>query len=112
MDPEQRSLTKYGDMTDPMQEQVVLITGCSSGFGELIARTLAEGGHYVFATMRGVKGRNEAAATALAEWGRTHNLKLDVLEMDVTEDESVNDAVAEAMSRAGRIDVVVNNAGA
>lgn len=90
----------------------VLITGCSSGFGELIAKTLALAGHQVFATMRGIKGHNEAAARELSEWAQVRSLDLQVLELDVTEDESVNAAVADAMSRAGRIDVVVNNAGA
>lgn len=89
-----------------------LITGCSSGFGDLIARTLAADGHRVFATMRGVQSRNAAAAESLRRWAREQDLALEVLELDVTDDDSVNRAVAHAMASADGIDVVVNNAGA
>jgi len=89
-----------------------LITGTSSGFGELIAKTLARSGHYTFATMRNTDGRNKAAAESLSAWARDEGLKLDVLDMDVTLDDSVTSAVSQALARAGHIDVVVNNAGA
>jgi NAD(P)-dependent dehydrogenase (short-subunit alcohol dehydrogenase family) len=92
-------------------EQVVLITGCSSGFGELIAKTLARAGYNVFATMRGVQDRNADAARALAAWARHDNLRLQIVEMDVADTASVAAAVAEVFASAGRIDVVVNNAG-
>jgi NAD(P)-dependent dehydrogenase (short-subunit alcohol dehydrogenase family) len=105
-------LIKPEFMSEVQREQSVLITGCSSGFGELTAKTLALAGHYVFATMRDVEGRNQAAARDLKEWAQARRLRMEVLELDVTQDESVNSAVAEAISRAGRIDVVVNNAGA
>jgi NAD(P)-dependent dehydrogenase (short-subunit alcohol dehydrogenase family) len=96
----------------PTSQLNILITGCSSGFGELIAKTLATAGHRVFATMRGVESRNAAAADALRRWASEHSLTLDVLELDVTDDRSVRTAVAHALESAGRIDVVVNNAGA
>ena len=89
-----------------------LITGCSSGFGELIAKTLAADGHHVYATMRGVQARNAVAADNLRQWARERSLALEVLELDVTDDESVNAAVAHALASADGIDVVVNNAGA
>lgn len=89
-----------------------LITGCSSGFGELIAKTLASDGHRVFATMRGVQSRNAAPAENLRNWARERSLALDVLELDVTDDESVQTAVSHALAAAAGIDVVVNNAGA
>jgi NAD(P)-dependent dehydrogenase (short-subunit alcohol dehydrogenase family) len=99
-------------MPERQSVRSVLVTGCSSGFGELIAKTLALAGHHVFATMRETTGRNRASAAALSEWAQANRLKLDVLELDVTDDASVDAAVAEATSRAGGIDVVVNNAGA
>src|SRR5688572_18137942 len=88
----------------------VLVTGCSSGFGDLIARTLAANGHHVYATMRGIQSRNAVAAGNLRQWAREQGVALEVLELDVTDDTSVQTAVAQASADA--IDVVVNNAGA
>ena len=82
----------------------VLVTGASGGFGQLISNTLLEKGHKVFATMRGIEGKNKEAAEELKNAGAT------VLELDVTNDESVNSAVNTALE-AGGIDAVVNNAG-
>jgi len=91
---------------------VVLVTGCSSGFGDLIARTLASSGHSVFATMRDVAGRNAAPAEALRSFAQAGGHTLEVLEMDVTGDASVASGVAQVLQRVGTIDVAVNNAGA
>jgi NAD(P)-dependent dehydrogenase (short-subunit alcohol dehydrogenase family) len=88
-----------------------LVTGCSSGFGELTARTLAMAGHRVYATMRGVQTRNAEAAQRLTDWANATRVDLAVVEMDVTDDKSVEAAIADALSR-GPLDVVVNNAGA
>jgi NAD(P)-dependent dehydrogenase (short-subunit alcohol dehydrogenase family) len=90
----------------------VLVTGCSSGFGELIAKTLASDGHRVYATMRGVQSRNAGAAASLRQWAGERSLALEVLELDVTDDDSVQWAIGQALASAGGIDVVVNNAGA
>ncbi len=95
----------------PGMSQVVLITGCSSGFGELIAKTLAAAGQRVFATMRDVGGRNAGAAQALEAWAVENGNGLSVLEMDVADSASVLRAVGQIMAAAGRVDVVVNNAG-
>jgi NAD(P)-dependent dehydrogenase (short-subunit alcohol dehydrogenase family) len=92
--------------------QVILVTGCSSGFGELIAQTVARAGHRVFATMRGVADRNAAAADSFRSLAAAENLDLDVVEMDVASDASVARAVEQIIRQAGRIDVTVNNAGA
>jgi NAD(P)-dependent dehydrogenase (short-subunit alcohol dehydrogenase family) len=89
---------------------VVLITGASSGFGRLIAETLSRKHYQVFATMRGVEGRNANAARELRALAERESLHLGVVELDVTNDGSVERAVADAIERAGRIDVMVNNA--
>jgi NAD(P)-dependent dehydrogenase (short-subunit alcohol dehydrogenase family) len=91
--------------------EVVLVTGASSGFGRLIAETLARKGFAVFATMQDVKGRNAAASRELQDLGKRESLPLHVLELDVTDDASVVRAVSEVLAKYGRIDVLVNNAG-
>lgn len=73
---------------------VVLITGCSSGFGLLMAETLARKNYHVFATMRAVDGRNANAARAFRTLAERESLHLDVLELDVTDDASVERALA------------------
>lgn len=89
---------------------VVLITGASSGFGRLTAETLARKRYQVFATMRDIEGRNANAARELREWASRESLPLAVIELDVTDDASVQRAVAAAIGQAGQIDVLVNNA--
>jgi NAD(P)-dependent dehydrogenase (short-subunit alcohol dehydrogenase family) len=79
----------------------VLITGCSSGFGELAALTFADHGHRVVATMR-TPGKSEAL-----------NERDDItrVALDVTDSDSVGAAVAAAVAAVGPLDIVVNNAG-
>jgi NAD(P)-dependent dehydrogenase (short-subunit alcohol dehydrogenase family) len=95
----------------PGPQQVVLITGTSSGFGRLIAETLARKNFQVFATMRDLNGRNAAAAREIADLAKRESLSLQPLELDVTEDTSVERAVSKVAMKCGRIDVLVNNAG-
>src|SRR5258708_38330689 len=95
----------------PSPQQVILITGASSGFGRLIAETLSRKNYQVFATMRNVNGRNAAAAREIRELGERESLSLQTLELDVTDDASVDRAVNVVTAKCGRIDVLVNNAG-
>jgi NAD(P)-dependent dehydrogenase (short-subunit alcohol dehydrogenase family) len=89
---------------------VVLITGTSAGFGRLAAETLARRDYHVFATMRDIAGRNALAADELRTLAEREKLRLEVLELDVSKDASVEDAVPRVLV-AGRVDVVINNAG-
>ena len=79
---------------------VSLVTGCSSGIGRALALELAGRGQRCFASAR----RPESLAP-LAEQG------LDTLRLDVCDPGSVREAVATLLERAGRIDLLVNNAG-
>ena len=92
-------------------EQVVLITGSSTGFGRLFTETLARKGHTVFATMRDPEGRNAKNAGEVRALAGKESLPIHVLEMDVTDDASVERGVTAAIAKAGRIDVAINNAG-
>jgi NAD(P)-dependent dehydrogenase (short-subunit alcohol dehydrogenase family) len=89
----------------------VFITGSSSGFGFDTALDLAQRGHTVFATMRGTEGKNAQAASDLRSKAEENGWDLHVLEVDVTDETSVNAAVEAAVSKAGHLDVVINNAG-
>ena len=91
--------------------QIVLITGCSTGFGRTMAEKLARRGDTVYATMRGIDGRNREVADELRALAAEEDLALHVLELDVTSDESVDAACAKVIAEAGAPDVVVNNAG-
>ena len=87
----------------------IVITGTSSGFGQLTTNTLAAAGHTVFATMRDPGGKNAKAAQAYAG---THGGRIHVVDMDVTSEASVDKAIATiAAQTGGAIDAVVNNAG-
>lgn len=90
--------------------RAILITGCSSGFGTLIARTMGAHGYHVYATMRDVHGRNADAARELRAWAADHEAALDVIELDVDSDASVNAAVRAILAGGGGIDILVNNA--
>jgi NAD(P)-dependent dehydrogenase (short-subunit alcohol dehydrogenase family) len=92
-------------------KHVVLITGSSTGFGRLFADTLARNGHTVFATMRDPGGRNAKNASEIRMLAEKDSLPIYVLELDVTDEGSVGRAVDAAVAKAGRIDVVINNAG-
>jgi NAD(P)-dependent dehydrogenase (short-subunit alcohol dehydrogenase family) len=90
---------------------VVLITGSSTGFGRDASERLARRGHHVFATMRNTRGRNAEHRVALEDLAARENLRLQVLDLDVTDEVSVQSAVSNALAAAGRLDVVINNAG-
>jgi len=92
-------------------KQVVLITGSSTGFGRLFAETLVRKGHTVYATMRDPRGRNAKNASGIRALAEKDSLPIYVLELDVTDDASVERAVDAVVAKAGRIDVAINNAG-
>jgi len=91
--------------------KVVLVSGASSGFGRLIAETLARKRFQVLATMRDVDGRNAAAAREIRELSTRESLDLEAVELDVTSDASVERTMGKALAKCGRLDVLVNNAG-
>ena len=89
-----------------MGAKCVLITGGTDGLGKAAALLLAERGYRVFAA-----GRSAERRAQLDSVTRERRLPLETLEMDVCDDASVRQAVAEVLRKTGRIDVLVNNAG-
>src|ERR1700753_620347 len=92
-------------------KQVVLVTGASTGVGRLFTETLARNGHTVFATMRDPGGKNAKNAAEIEALAKKESLQIHVLDLDVTKDDSVDKAIKAAVAKAGRLDVVINNAG-
>lgn len=79
--------------------KVVVITGVSSGIGQVTARKFAELGHKVFGTVRNIKNAQPVA-------------NVEFVEMDVCDEHSVQQAILSVIDKAGHIDVLINNAGA
>lgn len=83
----------------------ILITGANGGFGNLTVKTLLQQGHSVVATMRNTDSKNKVAAEELAALGAN------IINLDVTDDESVKNGIAKAIEILEGLDVVINNAG-
>jgi NAD(P)-dependent dehydrogenase (short-subunit alcohol dehydrogenase family) len=90
-----------------MSEQIVLVTGASSGIGRATALHLASRGFRVYATMR----TPEVSGAPLLEQARSESLPITVSQLDVTDPLSVARAVAAVLADSGHIDVLINNAG-
>jgi len=88
-------------------QKVILITGTSTGLGISIAVQAAQAGHTVYATMR-----NLAKRAALDAAAQEASVDLHVLPLDVQNSDSIAAAVDTIMAREGRIDTLINNAGA
>jgi len=94
-----------------MIKQVIVVTGASSGFGAMTARQLAKAGHIVYAGIRNTEGRNAPAVAAAAEFSKEHDVDLRSVELDVASDASVKAGIEKIIAGAGRLDVIMHNAG-
>ena len=86
--------------------KIILITGCSSGFGMLTSARLAAGGHTIYATMRNLQKQD----TLKLELEKRAT-KCQILHLDVKKDKSINKVINTIEKQAGRLDVLINNAG-
>ena len=89
-----------------IMEKVALVTGSSSGIGFETSLALARNGFHTFATMRDL-GKDEKIKQIIEK----EDLSIEILELDVDNEESVNLALKTVSEKKGRIDVLVNNAG-
>jgi NAD(P)-dependent dehydrogenase (short-subunit alcohol dehydrogenase family) len=85
----------------------IIITGSSNGFGLKTAKDFADKGNKVYATMRNPNGKNANAKADL----ESHSTNIKVVDMDVTDEASVKEAMATILAEAGSVDVLINNAG-
>ena len=86
--------------------KIILITGCSSGFGMLTSARLAAAGHTIYATMRNMQKQD----TLKLELKR-RNTECHILPLDVTNDNSINKVINTIEKQDSRLDVLINNAG-
>ena len=89
-----------------IMEKVALVTGSSSGIGFETSLALARNGFHTFATMRDL-GKDEKIKQIIEK----EDLSIEILELDVDSEESVNSAINMVMEKKGQIDVLINNAG-
>ena len=87
-------------------DKVALVTGSSSGIGFETSLALARNGYHTFATMRNL-GKDEKIKQIIEK----EDLSIEILELDVDNEESVNRVIKTVSGKKGRIDVLVNNAG-
>jgi len=93
-------------MSGPPKSKIILITGCSSGFGLHSAAHLSSKGYTVIATMRNLEKRHE-----LQDEVDRRNGQVDILQLDVTDQQSIKSAVKQISIKYGHVDILVNNAG-
>ena len=87
-------------------EKIAVVTGSSSGIGFETALALAREGYFTYATMRDLGKAEEIKKTADDE-----KLSLKVIELDVDNEQSAENAIKSIVEEKDRIDVLVNNAG-
>ena len=92
-------------------KQVIIITGASSGFGALSARSLALAGHIVYAGMRETLGRNQPQVLDAQTFATENNVNLIPIELDVNSDASIQAAVDQVIAEQNHVDVIMHNAG-
>ena len=88
------------------QAQVAVVTGSSSGIGLATSLALARNGYLTYATMRNLAKRNSIQSIA-----EKQHLPISTVQLDVTDENSVKNAIQSILSESGRIDLLVNNAG-
>jgi len=87
-------------------QKVAVVTGSSTGIGYETSLILARNGFLTYATMRNLNKSESIESIAAKE-----NLPINIIQLDVTDDTSVKNAVQAILSETGRIDILVNNAG-
>ncbi len=90
-----------------LKGQVALVTGCSGGLGVQMAKALASQGCNIVAIARRMEKLQEVCAEIEKEFG----VETLPLQCDITDTDNVNDVVAKAVEKFGRIDILINNAG-
>ena len=92
--------------SDRNKKKVAVVTGSSSGIGLETSLLLARNGFYTYATIRNLDKSN-----VINNLKQKEKLSLEIFQLDVTDEESVKEAIHKITNEQERIDVLVNNAG-
>jgi NAD(P)-dependent dehydrogenase (short-subunit alcohol dehydrogenase family) len=106
MTPKNKNNINNSTKTNGEIIRVAVVTGSSSGIGFKTALTLGRNGFQTYATMRNIAKSKNIKSIATKE-----NLPINIEQLDVTDNKSVTNAIQAVVSKADRIDVLVNNAG-
>jgi NADP-dependent 3-hydroxy acid dehydrogenase YdfG len=90
---------------------MLFVTGGSSGFGALAAAAVARASYTAIASMCQTNGRNESKVKEVQEHAGAHDVDLRAIELNVLSRESADTAIKTIISKNGRLDVVIRNAG-
>jgi NAD(P)-dependent dehydrogenase (short-subunit alcohol dehydrogenase family) len=99
-------LVYMSSLPNNQQQSVAVVTGSSSGIGLATSLALSKIGYRTYATMRNLAKRDSIQPVADKQ-----HLSIRVVQLDVTDENSINDAIQSILSESGRIDLLVNNAG-
>jgi short-subunit dehydrogenase len=100
------SKKNFQNLTIEKMKKNVLITGTSTGLGLETAVLFAKNGYKVFATMRNL-GKSDLIKNRI----NTESLDIELLTLDVSSSQSINDCVSQIIEKEGKIDILINNAG-
>ena len=87
-------------------DKVAIVTGTSSGIGFETAVALAKEGYHTFATMR-----DTSKGAELEDVIKKENLSIEIIKLDVDDEKAIQSVIDQIIQKAGRVDVLVNNAG-
>jgi NAD(P)-dependent dehydrogenase (short-subunit alcohol dehydrogenase family) len=99
-------MSRQKEKQERVNQQVAVVTGSSSGIGYETSLILARNGFLTYSTMRNLNKSENMELIVTKE-----NLPIQIKQLDVSDDVSVKNAIQAILSEAGRIDVLVNNAG-
>ena len=91
--------------------KTIILTGASSGLGLNTAKYLCSKGYHVIATMRDIDARNSDMKDELLQYALTQNGQIEVLELDITCEQSTTTFIKKIVTKASNIDCLINNAG-
>lgn len=100
------ALNMVNKNTPANKNKVAIVTGSATGIGYETAIHLARKGFYTYATMRSLPKADKITKIAKSE-----NLPLSVIQLDVTDDISITNALDTVINESGKVDILVNNAG-